>query len=442
MAPPIRPLAALALALAGCAASRRAGPPGLVPIEALRLQEESFEDLEPLREALGSARVVMLGEATHGDGGAFLAKARIVRFLMERCGFDVLAFESGIYDMARVDRAMSAAVTAADVRAAAALGLYRCWANAAEMSELLEEVASGKRRGAKLKLAGFDPKLTGPKPAGAPLAEAAARTAAECGMPIDAVGRGRIQQFLDDLDPNEYYRSPGHRDHHREFVEAVAARIGDAAGRTSDPEEARLVHRALSGALRLERWLEGIGPDGGSSADDNRDRIMADQLIALAREQFPDRKIVVWAHNYHVMVHAYTAQTPQAYEALEKRPKAGPMGRHVRRALGADAVYSIGVLSYSGEYSEPTGARRPLPTTPDDSIEGELHQSGHRAAFVNLRGLPSDHPLRRFRPARFYFHEPRTTDWSRPFDGILYIDEMTPATPVATEAAPASAPTK
>jgi erythromycin esterase-like protein len=73
-----------------------------VPLRSIDFADADFSDLEPLRRAVGSARIVLLGEETHGDGTAFVAKSRVVRFLHEQMGFDVLAFESGFYDMPAV----------------------------------------------------------------------------------------------------------------------------------------------------------------------------------------------------------------------------------------------------------------------------------------------------------------------------------------------------
>ena len=39
---------------------------------------DDFADLEPLKAVLAGRRVVLLGEATHGDGAVFAAKARFI----------------------------------------------------------------------------------------------------------------------------------------------------------------------------------------------------------------------------------------------------------------------------------------------------------------------------------------------------------------------------
>jgi erythromycin esterase len=54
-----------------------------------------LDDLEPLRDIIGNARVVAVGEHSHFIDEFTLMRRRILRFLVERCGFTVLALEYG-----------------------------------------------------------------------------------------------------------------------------------------------------------------------------------------------------------------------------------------------------------------------------------------------------------------------------------------------------------
>ncbi|HWB93096.1 MAG TPA: hypothetical protein VG605_14635, partial [Puia sp.] len=74
----------------------------VAPIRSIDANDTDFTDLAKLRSALGDARIVLLGEQTHGEGSTFQAKTRLIKFLHEKMGFDVLAFESGFYDCARI----------------------------------------------------------------------------------------------------------------------------------------------------------------------------------------------------------------------------------------------------------------------------------------------------------------------------------------------------
>jgi protein-L-isoaspartate(D-aspartate) O-methyltransferase len=60
-------------------------------------------DLSPLIDRIGDARVVLLGEATHGTSEFYTMRARISRELIARKGFGIVAIEGDWPDAARVD---------------------------------------------------------------------------------------------------------------------------------------------------------------------------------------------------------------------------------------------------------------------------------------------------------------------------------------------------
>ncbi|GGU73010.1 succinoglycan biosynthesis [Streptomyces albospinus] len=62
------------------------------------------DDLEPLREIVGDARIVAVGESAHFVKEFSRARQRVLRFLAERLGFTVFAFEFGFSEAFALDR--------------------------------------------------------------------------------------------------------------------------------------------------------------------------------------------------------------------------------------------------------------------------------------------------------------------------------------------------
>lgn len=60
-------------------------------------------DLEPLVRRIGDARVVLIGEASHGTSEFYRMRARITQRLIETEGFDIVAIEADWPDAARID---------------------------------------------------------------------------------------------------------------------------------------------------------------------------------------------------------------------------------------------------------------------------------------------------------------------------------------------------
>ena len=62
------------------------------------------DDLGSLLERIGDARLVLLGEATHGTSEFYRMRARVTQELIRRKGFSFVAIEGDWPDAARVDR--------------------------------------------------------------------------------------------------------------------------------------------------------------------------------------------------------------------------------------------------------------------------------------------------------------------------------------------------
>src|SRR5689334_8531493 len=128
-----------------------------LPVRTIDAADEDFSDLQPLGDAIGQARVVQLGEPSHGAGSCFAAKSRIVKFLHQRHGFDVLIWESGLYDVALAQAGMR---SGEDAMTAARRGVFTLWSMSAEVKPLFEYVKASQATMRPLEMAGFDLQVT------------------------------------------------------------------------------------------------------------------------------------------------------------------------------------------------------------------------------------------------------------------------------------------
>jgi hypothetical protein len=153
---------------------------------------------------------------------------------------------------------------------------------------------------------------------------------------------------------------------------------------------------------------------------------MAENLLWLADEAYPGRRIIVWAHNAHIS-RGVSRVDARAFGYDETSVI---MGELVAQALG-DRVYALGFAAYEGQTKPPwEDGPQAIPPAPPGSLEERLHATGLEQAIIDFRDLPpagawlrEPHALR-----GFTYGEPTVGDWTTVFDGVLFIDTMTPST--------------
>lgn len=77
--------------------------PGLIAKHGQEFETLEAADLEPLIQRIGDARVVLIGEASHGTSEFYRMRSRITQRLIETKGFGVIAIEADWPDAARID---------------------------------------------------------------------------------------------------------------------------------------------------------------------------------------------------------------------------------------------------------------------------------------------------------------------------------------------------
>jgi len=400
----------------------------------------SPRDYDALIDRIGDARIVLIGEASHGTHEFYAERARITRRLIVEKGFAGVAAEADWPDAWRANRYVKG--RGDDRSADAALAGFRRFPAWMWRNDVVAEFITWLRA--------HNESL-----------EAGAPRAGFYGLDLYSLftSMESVLSYLDKVDPEAARRARDRYDCFDHFSEDPQA-YGYAAsyGMRGDCEEA-VVAQLTDMARRLGDYARADGAAGledSFSAEQNarlvknaeeyyrsmfrgrisswnlRDRHMAETLDALLdhlRERNAGAKVVVWAHNSHLG----DARATEMGESGELN-----VGQLVRERYGSEAVL-VGFSTYTGtvtaadDWDEPSQTKRVRPGLPG-SYELYFHEKAGHARFLLFPGeeaLAAGLPERRLQRAIGVIYRPETERMSHyfharladQFDAMIHIDE-------------------
>jgi len=402
-------------------------------------------DYDALLEAIGDARIVLIGEASHGTHEFYRERARITRRLIEERGFTAVAVEADWPDAYRVNRYVRG--RSDDASPLEALGDFErfpmwMWRN--------EDV---------MNFVGWLRDHNDRHPDG---------QAGFYGIDLYSLHRSMhaVIEYLEGIDPEAARRARSRYACFEHFGEDPQQYGAAAAYGTHEPCEHQVVEQLIE-LQRREAELARGGPlaeDEHFYAEQNarlarnaeryyrsmfrgrvsswnlRDTHMTDTIDALLehdRSQGKDARVVVWAHNSH-LGDASATEMGRGGEVN--------VGQLVRERHGRGAVFSIGFSTYRGtvaaadDWGDPARRMRVRPAL-SGSYEELLHGVGEEAYWLNLRDINEATTLlrqERLQRAIGVIYRPETERWSHyfhatlpeQFDAMLHFDETSALVPL------------
>ena len=389
-----------------------------VPFTSIDPADDDFSDLESLKELIGDARVVQLGEQSHGDGTCFLTKTRLVKFLHQEMGFDVIAFESGLYDC-KVAWDVIKSGEGNPVQNAS-LGVFGIWTGSAQTSPMWNYLDENANSENPLELAGFDCQFTGG--ASRKLRDDLANLTDQ--LKIKGLSDDEWEQFDRTLGKILAYEKPTQPK--RKFLSTLSV-LKHAVSQAD--EDVLSTDDAKFWAQQFDSMADHCGrqwqDEGNIAGLMSRDEQMARNLVWLARERYADRKIIVWAASFHIM---RNPPEIQSFNGSVDYSEMIQMGHRVHEELG-DEVYTIGFTAYEGRAGAYHLNKYNIGEAPEGTFESLCKAAELENGFVPFRGTKESAPwLHEFRFARPMGYSWMNARWPNHFDAMIFNRKMRPST--------------
>ena len=397
-------------------------------------------DLAPLLKRISDARVVLIGEATHGTSEFYRMRARITRELIERKEFKFVAIEGDWPDAARVDHYVRHAEFPPSEWTAFARFPVWMWRNE-ETREFVDWLRSRNSR--------LEPE----------------RRAAFHGLDLYSLYSSirSVLGYLDEVDPHSariarlrygcltpWQSDPATYGHaaltgrYRSCEDSVIAVLMDLRRKEqayAEHDGERFLDAAQNALLvaNAEEYYR-IMYYGSRASWNLRDQHMFDTLVNLLTHYGPSSKGIVWAHNSHVGDASATEMSKRGEHNI---------GELCKQRFGRGA-YSIGFGTDSGTVAAATDWGGPMlikhvrPAI-DNSYERLCHESGEpyfllplqNGAAASVQGLSKP----RLERAIGVIYRPETERESHYFQAVLpeqfdeyiWFDRTCAVTTLATE---------
>jgi protein-L-isoaspartate(D-aspartate) O-methyltransferase len=418
-----------------------------------RLIGDSAEPLPDLDDAafgemfdrFGDARVVLLGEASHGTSEFYRARATISKRLVERHGFSIVAVEADWPDAASIDRYVRHRARREGEEAAFQRFPTWMWRNV-EVDGFIRWLRRRNRDRPYEAMAGF------------------------YGLDLYNLGASirAVIDFLEEADPEtaklarKRYSclSPWSRDPAAYGRMAIDEGYGRCETGAVEMLKELLGRRMDCLSEECDEWLDAAANarliknaeryyrvmyQGAAESWNLRDTHMFETLCQLLEAKGPESKAVVWAHNSHIGNAAHT-EMGQVREELN-------IGQLVKEKFGEKARLigfgtHAGTVAAADDWDEPMEVKAVRPSLAG-SYERACHEAGVPRFLLDLREGANDEvaeALLEPRLERFIgvIYRPETERWSHyaeavlpnQFDAWVWFDETEAVTPLPGEVRP------
>ena len=390
-------------------------------------------DLQPLKDIVGDARIVSLGEPTHGNREVFQLKHRLIEYLVTEMGFNIFALECPFGEAYDINRYVVDGIGSPEKALA---GIYVWTWDAQEVLDLLKWLRAYNANSThknKVKFYGFDTQDP----------ERAARVMLEYLKKVDPDLEKNVRPELGIL---EVPFSNPELSGRRHFIpeESDAASLNEIQ-RVLEEFDKKKEHYVKASSLsewilakrhakQIDYYIKSNIKDG-LNYNKERDLGAAENVKWILDHEGDEAKAILWAHNSHV------GNSPRkGYEM---------MGYHLRQCYG-EQLKIFGFFLNQGSFRAldegfPSSGMSDftIEPAPKGTLEYKMISAGLSLAILDLQQLPKNGTV------HDWFTKPQPTQYSwggfkdgetqlplwpynikNEFDVLVFLDSTTSVKPI------------
>jgi erythromycin esterase len=387
-------------------------------IDIRSLTSENFDDLRCLKQYLNDKSLVQLGESSHGTKEYNQIKVRLIKFLHEELGFDVIAFESGFFECYYTYEILN---NYTDEEALNNSIFSFVWGTE-EVLELYKYIKQTQSTEHPLILSGFDCQRSGDNYDKRP------NFLYDMLSKIDTLYAAEVltfdNYFLTTGIYNNNYLVSNEDTIKSKYLEIILFIEQHIEQLVSYYQEKTLypifIKQSINSTLaEIDHRIAYIENDEEEQYY-VRDSAMASNISFLKEELFPDKKIIIWAHNYHI---AHDRDQKAWYSNAKN------MGNWLVQKY-REELYTIGLYMLRGKTRTDYDwsiIDVELPTT-SYSLESILYHSRKKYMFIDIL----NHPYEKGNEWMYYTITAKSSGFADEemiikdeYDGIIFIDTST-----------------
>lgn len=372
-----------------------------------------YSDLKILDKVVKGKKIILLGEFTHGSKEINLLKNRIIAYLHQKYSFNVLLLESGIGEIYSTNFSRDSLSNRQMLNA----GLVGPW-RTLEYLELMDYLKERKR----LKVAGFDVQKSG-RTFSSVLESVLNTFDKEKNLIADVETRNIeiVSKFENRKTPIDAAITQEKEKLVADYQEIIKG-IEDNQKRLQtsgwSSEKLEIIKRTIENRVEYLNYYQQFRTDSDfRKRFSRRDSTMAENILWFASQIYPNEKIIVSAHNYHI---------------AKYNEKELVMGKILAEKFGKE-IYSIGIFGGRGEISNNAGKTESMISpTEENDVQNVINQINNAASFLRI-------PTKQKPETKWLFEDIVINNsfvnldsdnklvLQKSFDGLIFIHKISPS---------------